>query len=251
MRRGRILSSAPPDLGPITAVAWPAGLLFFAWTAYWPRPYGLVALVCVLGPLLIPPLLMLGRESLSLFNEETRVTVLPVLLFPSAMAWIRGQFDFAPPLLEPTGWVGPLTVGAALGALLLAILIRVDGGREGWSLQSGFTALMVGLMTWAWGYGSCLLVNGLFDKGPRSVIQAVVVQRSPFDAESRLLVQPLSTPDQRLRIGGVSDSDHALARPKSLVCVSIRTGVLGWRSARITNCPASIQPVPASERKGR
>lgn len=239
MRRERILSSPPISLGPIAGIAKVAGWGLFVWGCYWPRPYDLVVGICVLAPLLVPPLLVVGRESLSLLDEETRISLLPVLGLPAVIAALRGMSDFAPYLPEYSGPLRPMEMSLLLGAGLFVALIACDGGRERWSARQVFTAIMVAAMAFAWGYGASRIVNGLFNRGSPQVIQTVVEKRSSLDEDFKLLVYTLSEP-RRTYVIEVSASDYAMGRPGSLACVAIRTGLLGWRSAHVATCPPSL-----------
>lgn len=143
------------------------GLAVTFWAAFWPKPYRIAVLACLLMPLVAVVAVRISGTRIKLIDNPRRSRTANVTLaFGGPVVALLGRgFDFKVMDLESV-----LAPVAALTAVLTLVVWRVarDPNDRRWKLL-----VLVPFLA-AYGYGALMEANGLFDSS-RPILYAVKV----------------------------------------------------------------------------
>ncbi|MFZ5669399.1 MAG: hypothetical protein ACOY4K_07880 [Pseudomonadota bacterium] len=206
-----------------------AGFAIGLWALLLPKPFAVIAALCVVGPVIAFLFAGIRPDAVRLMSDNQDGPAAGLvglwLMPPIATALLGLGYDLV-------DWQAPLIAAIAPAVLFVVASMLID--RRMRNVLGAVFALALG---YAWGWGGLVVANALFDQAPPSLVSGTVTDASlPTDRNLTVTVTSpaLSHP--------VASIDVPLETLKALpagtkTCLLMFPGRLGWRYAFLALCP--------------
>jgi TPR repeat protein len=205
----------------------------YVWCLAYPHPYELAV-----GTLAAVPwvAVLLAGMPHSLYRivappGDAHPGLVSLMLLPGLPLLLRATLD-----CDLLGWTPVLLPSATVAAVLLVGAVAADRGL----LRKPGGAALLAPFVLAYGFGTTVLGNALFDTTPVQAFQAPILDRHVSSGRHTTWYLKLAPwgPQTEAADVGVARSLYELVRPGQSVCVYLRAGALRipWFSA--AQCPA-------------
>lgn len=217
-------------LNRASTLSFVVGMGVSAWLWFWPTPYLLAVVACAIAPVAALAWTWRWRGLVGVEGPEKRIggDVTYLFIGPPLVVALRAMTDYH--LLD----VGPSLLAAAMVALLLAgLILFVEPATR--NLLFGSFFFVVAL---AYVWGLLVIANGALERSPPMVVRGVVTAADgPADDDPTLTISaPLL--DRPVEYIDVTATRFTASPVGSAVCLDVRPGLLGWRHARVVDCPS-------------
>jgi hypothetical protein len=206
------------------------GVLIALWAIFLPRPFAVVAILCVGGPVVAILFALMRPDAVRLLssNGETHAAgVVGMWMMPAIATSVLGM---GYSLID---WRTSMIVAIAPASLFVAGSLLADR-----RLRHPLLAVFAAVIGYAWGWGGLVVANAQFDRAPPNLVAAKVISASAPDdrrltitVASPALTQPVEDID-------VSSNELKTLTVGARTCLLLFPGRFGWRYAFLALCPA-------------
>jgi hypothetical protein len=200
-----------------------------AWGAFYPRPYRAAILTLAVLPWVAVGIVWRspGLYRIDERRNDVHPNVAVPFILPGFVLLLRMLFD-----LHVFEWQGAIWLSISVGVVLWFAALMADPALRA---RKGIALLLL-LLTSAYGAGAGLEANALLDKNPETIYQAKVLAKnieSGRHTEYKLHLSPWG-PKKETDMVSVRRKFYESVKPGESVCVALRPGALhvAWYAVR-------------------
>lgn len=212
-----------------TSLLTGAGFAIALWVLFYPEPYRVAGIVCLVAPLIAILLTARWQPAVSLIYDSD-VWVGGSLVGLWTMPCIAmAMFAVRETLID---W--QIVMLVALGPAVLLLIVSILADQR---LANVFGVIFGGAIAYGWACGALVFANVYLDEAESRIVLATVVERNGEAKDEPALTLASPTLPNVLDSIDVSERRWLAAPPGSTVCLKVYPGRFGWRYAYVTDCP--------------